>query len=165
VNARRAVSRAGVAENRLILLVDDDSNDRWLLRRAFERAGVLNPIREIWTGAEAIAYLAGEGEFADRNKHPFPAILLLDLNMPGASGFDVLKWIRDKMPRQGLLIVVLSHLDEIRAINRAYSLGANSFLTKPGDEQQLEGLIKSFRDYWLVRNTPPGPEAEEQSPP
>lgn len=136
-------------------MVDDDRNDRFLLRRAFAGAGVVNPIHELDSGEAAVAYLNGTPPYHDRVRYPFPSILLLDLNMPGKDGFAVLRWVRDKLATGGLLIVVLSRLDEIRHINRAYQLGANSFLTKPGDPRELEGLIRSFKDYWLVRNTTP----------
>ncbi|HEV8543966.1 MAG TPA: response regulator [Verrucomicrobiae bacterium] len=142
-------------KNRTILIADDSPDDLFLLRRSFQRAGVLNPVQEVRSGKEAIAYLKGTGPYADREKFPFPEILLLDLNMPEGDGFEVLQWIRDKLPVADLLIIVLSQLDELKSINRAYSLGANSFLAKPGDEQELHNLIKVFGDYWLVRNKPP----------
>ena len=141
--------------NQVILLADDDANDRFLVRRAFQRLGIENPLFEVSDGTEAIAYLSGEGQFADRTRYPFPGILLLDLQMPQLGGLDVLEWVRSKLTVPGLLIVVLSRNDEIRQVNRAYALGANSFLTKPGAEEELHGLIASFRDYWIIRNTPP----------
>jgi CheY-like chemotaxis protein len=144
-----------MAENRLILLVDDNEDDRILLRRAFRKAGVINPVQEINSGWEAIQYMEGSGQYSDRSAYPYPGILLLDLNMPHVSGFQVLQWIRDKMVSAPFLVIVLSRLDEIRNINRAYALGANSFLTKPGEEGELQALIKSFHDYWIVRNKAP----------
>ncbi len=142
-----------------ILIADDSSNDLLLLKRAFAKVGILNPTREVRSGRQAIAYLEGRDEYADREKYPLPGILLLDLHMPDGTGFDVLQWIRDKGTVRKLLIIVLSNAYEIKNINRAYELGANSFLTKPGDLAELEQLIQSFRDYWLVRNRLPGPEA------
>jgi CheY-like chemotaxis protein len=144
-----------VPRNRLILVADDNQEDLLLLRRSFERAGILNPVREVRSGSEVIAYLKGEGEFADREKYPYTGILILDLHMPDGDGFEVLQWIRNKFTTTGLLIVVLSRLDEIKNINRAYSLGANSFLTKPGDSEELQALINVFREYWLTRNKLP----------
>src|SRR5436190_17090853 len=141
--------------SQVILLVDDDKDDRFLLRRSFATAGIPNPLYEVTGGAKAIAYLAGEGQYSDRNLFPLPGIILLDLNMPGVDGFDVLQWIRSKMPVQGLLIIVLSRVEHIREVNRAYALGANSFLTKPGPEKELDGIIASFRDYWILQNRPP----------
>src|ERR1043166_4336438 len=118
-----------VPRSRLILISDDSSDDLLLLRLSFEKAGVLNPVREVRSGEETIAYLKGEGQYADRVLHPFPGILLLDLHMPKGDGFKVLSWIRDKLPVSGLLIIVLSGVKEIKDVNRAYALGASSFLT------------------------------------
>jgi DNA-binding NarL/FixJ family response regulator len=77
--------------------------------------------------------------------------------MPDGDGFEVLQWIRNKFPQGGLLVVVLTRVEEIRKINRAYSLGANSFLTKPGNAEELHELIHIFTGYWLLRNTFPDP--------
>lgn len=145
-----------MAENRLILLVDDSEDDRILLRRAFNKVGVINPVHEATSGREAIQYLEGQGPYQDRGTYPFPGILMLDLNMPHVSGFDVLQWVRDKLVSAPFLVIVLSRLDEIKNINRAYALGANSFLTKPGDEAELQSLIRSFHEYWILRNRGPG---------
>ena len=141
--------------SRVILIADDSADDLFLLTRSLKQNDVVNPVQEVRSGHEAIAYLNGDGLFADRAKYPFPGILLLDLHMPNGDGFDVLTWIRDKLTTTGLLIIVLSRLDEIKSINRAYALGAKSFLTKPGDAQELQQLIKAFKDYWIVRNKPP----------
>ena len=144
-----------MAENRLILLVDDSEDDRILLRRAFNKVGVMNPVHEAASGREALQYLEGVGPFQDRATYPFPGILMLDLKMPTVDGFQVLQWIRDKLVTAPFLIIVLSRLDEIRNINRAYALGANSFLTKPGEEAELQSLIRAFHDYWILRNRGP----------
>jgi CheY-like chemotaxis protein len=148
--------------NQVVLLIDDDPNDRFLIRRSFERLGIENPLHEVTDGAQAIAYLEGEDEYSDRAKYPFPGIVLLDLQMPRMDGLQVLQWIRSKLTVSGLLIIVLSRLDEIRQVNRAYALGANSFLTKPGTEQDLHSLITAFRDYWILKNKPPTTGAGEK---
>jgi CheY-like chemotaxis protein len=148
------------SRNQVILLADDDPNDRFLVRRAFQKLGITNPLYEVHDGSAAIAYLAGEGQYSNRALFPFPGILLLDLQMPRVGGLEVLEWIRSKLTVSGLLIIVLSRNDELRQVNRAYALGANSFLTKPNSDQELEGLISSFRNYWMVKNTPPRAEAD-----
>jgi CheY-like chemotaxis protein len=148
-----------VSKGGLILIADDNPDDLILLERAFNKAGVLNPIHQVRSGRDTIAYLNGDGEFADRTRHPFPRILLLDLHMPHGDGFAVLEWIRNKSLGKDLLIVILSRLDEMKNINRAYSLGANSFLAKPGDPAELNELIRSFHDYWLLKNRSPSFES------
>ena len=144
-----------MAINRTILLVDDSKDDTLLIQRAIIQAGIVNPVQAVDGGEEAIAYLKGDGKYSDRERYPFPGIILLDLGMPNCDGFEVLHWIRNKLRIQGLLIIVLSRLDEIRNINRAYALGANSFLTKPGDPRELKQLIKAFKEYWLLTNKAP----------
>jgi CheY-like chemotaxis protein len=138
-----------------ILIVDDSSDDVLLLKRAFKKAGVANPIHSVKSGREAIAYLRGIAPFEDRTRHPLPSVILLDLQMPDGDGFDVLQWIRNKFPSGGLLVVVLTRLEELRKINRAYALGANSFLTKPGSPEELQELIRIFSGYWLLTNRMP----------
>lgn len=124
-----------MGEAPLILIVDDNSDDVMLLKRGFARNGVINPIFSVNSGRQAISYLKGEPPYTDRDQNPIPSVILLDLQMPDGDGFEVLQWIRNKFPQGGLLVVVLTRVEEIRKINRAYSLGANSFLTKPGNDQ------------------------------
>ena len=135
--------------------MDDSSDDVLLLKRAFKKAGVANPLHSVKSGREAIAYLQGIPPFDDRAKHPLPSVILLDLQMPDGDGFDVLQWIRNKFPNGGLLVVVLTRVEELRKINRAYALGANSFLTKPGNAEELQELIRIFSGYWLLTNRMP----------
>lgn len=135
--------------------MDDSSDDLLLLKRAFKKAGVANPLHCVKSGREAIAYLQGLSPFDDRAKHPLPSVILLDLQMPDGDGFDVLQWIRNKFPSGGLLVVVLTRVEELRKINRAYALGANSFLTKPGSQEELQELIRIFSGYWLLTNRMP----------
>jgi CheY-like chemotaxis protein len=138
-----------------ILIVADSSDDVLLLKRAFSKTGVVNPIYWVRSGREAIAYLKGVPPFEDRTRNPIPSVILLDLQMPDGDGFDVLQWIRNKFPSGGLLIVVLTCIEELRKINRAYALGANSFLTKPSSPEDLQELIRIFRGYWLLTNRMP----------
>lgn len=117
----------------LILLVEDNEDDVLLIRRGFERAGIEHPLRVVTSGIEAIAYLTGEAPYWDRAKHPLPSLVLLDIKMPMADGFAVLKWIRRQPEFARLCVVMLTSSDEIRDVNLAYQLGANSFFVKPLD--------------------------------
>lgn len=118
---------------RLILLVEDNSDDALLVRRAFERAGVKHPLRWLSSGMEAIAYLNGDPPYTDRTKAPLPAMVLLDIKMPATDGFEVLRWIRRQPQFATLCVVMLTSSDEIRDVNLAYQLRADSFLVKPLD--------------------------------
>lgn len=147
-----------------ILIVDDSSDDFILLMRALMKAGVVNPLYWVRSGGEAIKYLNGTGPYEDRNNYPLPSVILLDLNMPDGDGFEVLTWIRNKYPSGGLLVVVLTRVEEIKKINRAYALGANSFLTKPGNVEELQELVNIFSGYWLLNNRQPQPEPRTPFP-
>ena len=144
-----------------ILLAEDDENDVMLMRRAFNRARIINPLQVVGDGEEAISYLKGEGIFYDRIKHPFPCLFLLDLKMPRKNGFDVLVWLRGQPNLRRLLTVVLTSSKESRDINLAYELGANSYLVKPPDFQDLVNMMKSMEGYWLFLNQPPDPAPDD----
>jgi DNA-binding response OmpR family regulator len=140
------------------LIVDDSSDDFLGFTRAFSRAGVVNPIVWLRSGREAISYLDSTDLCDEREQNPVPGVILLDLNIPDQDGFQILQWIRNKFPNGGMLIVVLTHVEEIRKINRAYSLGANTFLTKPGNLQELQELIHIFGGYWHLSHRLPSEE-------
>ena len=136
----------------LILLVDDREDDAVLVSLAFERAKVDSALQVVRNGEEAIAYLAGEGPFANRAEFPLPWLVLLDLKMPRVDGFEVLKWIRQKSACKSLVVVVLTSSEQIRDVNKAYELGANSFMVKPFDFHDATGLASLIQQYWLQWN-------------
>ena len=138
-----------MSEQALFLVVEDNDNDALLLRRAFTKARVLNPVHVVKNGEEAIAYLGGTGRYSNRAEFPLPALVLLDLKMPGLDGFDVLRWIRQEPELRALRVVVLTSSDEIRDINLAYQLGANSFLVKPADFDRFVEVSQALNGYWI----------------
>jgi CheY-like chemotaxis protein len=138
-----------------VLLVEDDEGDQMLVRRAFAKARLLNPLHIVGTGEEAIEYLSGDGEFSDRGKHPYPGLVLLDLKLPGRSGFDVLQWVRGEPDISRTPVVVLTTSRESPDVRRAYELHANSYLRKPVNMEGLVEMIKSVGLYWFVVNELP----------
>jgi CheY-like chemotaxis protein len=140
-----------------ILLAEDREEDVILIRKAFERGKIPNPLSVVRNGEEAISYLAGAGRFSDRVRHPFPVLLLLDLNMPGTDGFDVLRWVKRQPFLSGLRVVVLTSSEDIRDVNLAYQLGATSFLVKPLDFNNTVIMAETIMDYWLGINMAAGP--------
>jgi DNA-binding response OmpR family regulator len=114
------------------------------MRRAWERCGAPNPLIIVKDGQEAIDYLAGRGRFADRQRHPLPCLLLLDVKLPVKSGFEVLRWLR------GLKAVVVSGSDQERDIAAARSLGVIDFVTKPVGHRRLVELLRKKKDVWLA---------------
>jgi DNA-binding response OmpR family regulator len=138
-----------------ILLVEDDYDDVVLIRRAFDRAGFTAPIKAVHDSADAVLYLQGKGIYADREEYPLPTLMLLDLKLPGGSGFDVLKWVRDRSGIRRLPIIVLTSSSADRDVNMAYDLGANSYVVKPLTFESLLELVKAVEMYWVALNEPP----------
>ena len=146
-------------EKSTILLVDDSESDIFLLRTAFKKAPFSALLAEVSNGAEAIAYLAGEGPYSDRNQYPLPVIVLLDLNMPMKNGFDVLEWLRTQPTLRRLTTVILTASLRMEDVERAYDLGANSFLVKPSSMEELTAMIRTLRDWLHYNHFPPLNEA------
>ena len=131
----------------VILLVEDDENDVLLLKRALVNACVANPLRVVRNGDEAVAYLSGAGTFGDRSRHPLPWLVLLDLQMPRLSGFDVLEWIRCDSTLKDLPVVVVTGLTDMSAARKAYGLGAHSVWLKPVEHDALAQMIRQIREH------------------
>src|SRR5690242_16898 len=112
----------------LILVVEDDSDHYALLQAEFTRSRITNSLVRMFTAREAIAYLNGEGRVADRAEHPLPCLVLLDLNLPEESGFAVLEWVRNHQELKKLPVVVFTGSRNNNDLERAYALGANSYL-------------------------------------
>ena len=138
-----------------ILLAEDDENDVMLIRRAFSKSHVVNPIACVANGEEAVAYLAGEGRYADRTAHPLPFMMLLDLKLPRLSGHEVLKWLRGQNGLRRLPVVVLTSSREERDLVEGYRLGVNAFVVKPVDFQQFTESVRRIGCFWALVNEPP----------
>jgi CheY-like chemotaxis protein len=133
-----------IVENPTILLVDDCHDAALLMATVFDRAGLGQPLRFARDGNEGIGYLRGDGIYADRQKFPLPTVLLLDLNMPGKDGFEVLAWIGLQSRLRYLRVYVLSASSQPEDIQRAYDLGASAYLVKPGNLNGLMLLAQSL---------------------
>ena len=137
-----------------MLHVDDDSNDLLLLEHASRAAGMDYLIQSCNDGETAIAYLSGNGVYADRKLHPLPTLVLLDLKMPRQSGFEVLAWIRNHPYFKKLMVIVFTSSRHQEDVDRAYALGANAYLVKPVGFDRLVEVIKIL-DAWLKLNEKP----------
>jgi CheY-like chemotaxis protein len=133
----------------VILLVDDSNDDIVLMRRAFSKAKLLNPLVSVTSGEEAIDYLSGVGKYANRAEYPLPGLILLDIKMKGLDGFDLLRWVRGQPGLKTLRVVMLTSSSEMRDVNLAYQLGANSFLVKPADFERFVEISAALGGYWL----------------
>jgi CheY-like chemotaxis protein len=151
-----------MADDKFILLAEDDPNDVLLLERAFQKAGLRHALKIVHDGEQAIDYLSGRGRYADREKFPLPFLLLLDLKMPGTDGFEVLQWLRGNLELKRLLVVVLTSSNLQTDVDRAYELGANSYLVKPVGFEEMAHLIQRFEIYWTEINRTPSPPTAEK---
>jgi CheY-like chemotaxis protein len=142
-------------KNDPILLVEDDDNDIFLMQRMVNKAGIPNTLKVARDGREALDYVAGRGQFANRAEFPLPRLVLLDLNLPGKSGLEILKWIREQPALETLLVIVLTSSNAERDIHDAYRLGANSYLVKPSNPDELLEMFNALKLYWLKHNQPP----------
>jgi CheY-like chemotaxis protein len=139
----------------VILIVDDDPNDRFLMQTAFSNIGVRDAVYSVADGAEAIEYLEGRGLYADRNRFLFPNLLLLDLKMAKMHGFEFLRYIRKHPHLMVIPTIVFTSSEDMEDIKRAYMLGANSYLIKG---KTFEGLCDQFKfiyGYWMRVRVPP----------
>ena len=152
--AARMKAKIGVCACPTILVVEDDETDLYLLRRAFRQARIANPLVELRDGADAIDYFSGKGSYTDRNKFPIPSMVLLDLRMPRLSGFAVLEAIRAETKFDEVVLVVLSASDDVQDVNQARKLGANSYMVKPGNLNDLAQWIKRLQGVGLSIDTP-----------
>lgn len=139
----------------IMLLVEDDPNDILLIQRAFNKACLVNPLKVVRDGEEALNYLSGTGEFADRSRYPLPSLILLDLKLPRKSGLEILQWLRQQPSLKHIPVIVLTSSKESSDVSRAYDLGANSYLVKPVGFEGLLELVKSIGMYWMILNKTP----------
>ncbi len=142
-------------EKLTILLVDDCQNDLDILHMAFRKAEFPNPLQDVQNGEEAIAYLQGDPPYDDRDQHPLPAVVLLDLNMPKKNGFDVLDWARAQPMLKNISIIVLTASLRMEDVEQAFGLGATAFLVKPTTLERLVSMIRRLRDWLEINHFPP----------
>lgn len=142
----------------VILIAEDDENDSFLLQRAFKKVGLNMPTHICRDGSEAMAYLRGEGEFADRVKYPFPRVLITDLKMPKCSGFDLLRWLEEHPDCNLIPKIVLSASAEAKDVKLAYQLGANCYFKKPATFDKLVEIVRTAQMFWEIAELPEMPK-------
>ena len=138
-----------------ILYVEDEETDVMLLQHVLTKAGIHNPVHTVKDGKAAMDYLAGNPPFEDRQAHPLPRLMLLDLNLPYWSGFEVLEWLRQQPQLRRLPVVIFTSSNRPDDIARAYDAGANAYLVKPNALADLSSLVLALRDFWLIHNRLP----------
>ena len=145
-----------------ILIAEDSEDDAILLQQTLKTAGVSNPIVMVTDGDEVLAYFKGEGRFSDRIMFPLPSVLLLDLKMARIGGYEVLDWLQTHPEFQPLLIIAVTAFHELKEVQKAYLLGAKSFITKPSKPEDFHLLMQSFPEYW--ESLPPPGQGSSGAP-
>jgi CheY-like chemotaxis protein len=123
-------------------LAEDSRNDVDMFRRALRKTGLQNPLHVVHTGDEVISYLLGEGQYADRAQFPMPDLLLLDSQMPGKSGCEVLQWFRERPEFKAVTVIMLGGSGSPNEEDEAFRLGAVGYHIKPQTPGELEELVK-----------------------
>lgn len=139
----------------MILLVEDRADDIFLVQKALAKAKVPNPFLVVRDGEEALAYLNGVGKYSNRSEFPLPDIMLLDLKLPRMDGFEVLSAVRSQPSFKALRIIVLTSSQDLQDVNRAYDLGANSFLVKPLEFENYPAMLRTLASFWLHHSRSP----------
>lgn len=149
IGEKNAIESHRMRRASTILIVDDDENDIFFVKRAFTEIDVHCRFHVLKNGQEVIDYLIGDGAFANREAYPMPMMILMDLKMPIMDGFEVLAWLRSKPGIKVIPTIVFSSSDVPSDITRAYELGANSFMTKSVTYDGLLLKLQTLSRYWL----------------
>jgi len=139
----------------LVLIVEDNDDDLFILQHAFQKAGITNPVHVARTGKDAIAFLAGADPYSDWNKFPLPSIVLLDLKLPDINGLEVLAWIRKTAGLQALRVAIFTGLCSSKEVEVANDLRVNGFDIKPASLGGWTEMMKNFRVHWLESSRTP----------
>lgn len=133
----------------VILMADDDADDRMLTRDALQESRVLNELRFVEDGEELMDYLHRKGKYADSDSSPKPGLILLDLNMPKKDGREALKEIKSDPNLRRIPVVIMTTSKAEEDVFRSYDFGASSFITKPVTFDRLVDLMKAIGEYWV----------------
>jgi CheY-like chemotaxis protein len=145
----------------LILHVEDDPNDVLLVELAFKKIGPSAGLQVVNNGEEAIKYLAGAEVNGGGQKNPVPSLVLLDVKLPRCSGLEVLSWLRGRDDLRRIPVVMLTSSNQPSDVNRAYDLGANSYLVKPSALDDLVEMLRKVTVYWLDMNVKPSVQGDD----
>lgn len=132
-----------------LLVVEDNKSDFEAIQRGLDRCGLRNPFYHCGHGDAAIDWLAGEGDYADRTRYPLPGIMLLDLNLPGSDGIDVLERVKSDDGLKAITVIVLTSSESVADVRQCYEHGVNSYVSKPVDVYQLYQALAMIKGYWF----------------
>jgi CheY-like chemotaxis protein len=137
-----------------LLIVEDEPDDVEFLQRAFLKAGATNPVQVVGNGEQAIAYLKGDGRYADRAQHPFPRVIITDLKMPQMDGLQLLEWVHLNPRFRVVPTIVLTSSTAQADVNAAYRYGAAAYIVKPVEFRELQRIAQVLVEYWRLARMP-----------
>jgi len=141
----------------ILLYIEDEENDVFFMKHAFKINNTQLVVHSVADGPSAIAYFGGAGEYADRASFPLPLVVLLDINLPGCSGFEVLKWLRGEPQFEDLPVVMFSSSPRPEDKKKAHALGANDFMEKPVSGLDFVAVAADLHHRWMANCRPDGP--------
>lgn len=142
-------------KDRFILLVEDNPDDEELTLVGLKKSGLLNEVKVVRDGEEALNFLFATGEFEDRDPNSVPSVILLDLKLPKLGGFEVLQRIRANPVTRSVPVVMLTSSNEEEDVVASYKMGANSFVRKPVEFNRFTDAVRQLGLYWMLLNEPP----------
>lgn len=148
------------ARPQIILVVEDSDDDYFATARAFKKAGLANPVRRCTNGDQALDYLLRRGDYADAQQSPRPGMVLLDLNLPGTDGREVLRVLKREPHLAAIPVIVLTTSNAPQDIERCYACGANSYMQKPVDLHGFVLAMTRLKQYWFEVAVLPRGEGE-----
>lgn len=138
-----------------ILLVEDNPDDVELALHACRISHIASDVMVTRDGEEALEYLFCVGRYLDRASNDLPALMVLDLHLPGIGGLEVLRSLRQRPETRRIPVVILTSSDEIKDVAEGYDLGVNSYIRKPVQFEDFTKIMRQLQQYWLVTNTAP----------
>ena len=141
--------------NDLILHVENEPDDVFIVQRAMRKVGITNPVSHVENGELAVDYLSGCMPITDKTENRLPGLILLDLSMPRMGGIEFLRWIRSQPIIKRMIVIVLTSSQNQEDITAAYDNGANAYLVKPVGGPEFQTVLSSVKSFWLESNHGP----------
>lgn len=162
---RSGENRRSAKDGKIVMLITDNPDDEQLVLGAFQKNDIVNKVVVARDGAEALDYLFGSGNYADRDTNKMPHVILLDLNLQEIDSLELLRRLHNDERTNLLPLVAFTSSEDDRNLTDYYQFGVNSFIRKPADPAQFDEIIRQLDQYWLVLNEPPPQEKEFRNKP
>jgi CheY-like chemotaxis protein len=142
-------------DDQTVLLIEDNPDDAKVIELAVRQSGYNVDLHLLHDAEEATAYISGIGPFTDRTHFPIPALILLDMNLPGRSGLQFVDWLRHRHECRIIPVIALTGVVDYELVKKAFAAGVNSYIQKPKDFEELASAIRILLKYWLILSARP----------